>query len=236
MKSWVDLNTRGRVRAANEGDQTLKDFFKLMVNACFGKFIENQRTQRDIKIVTTREQALKLLNSPLTTSFTVVNENLMIFESIKRKIVINRPILIGVSILELSKMIMYQYYFKVLKEAFTNRIKLLYTDTDSFVVELKTDDLLRDLKTISHTLDTSNFQRKGHYLSELFSTKNISKLFYFKSEVGADEILAFIAIRAKVYTLIRAENGDGVGETIIKILSKLKGVNKDYVNTLGLYQ
>ena len=59
---------------------------------------------------------------------------------------------------------------------------------------------------------------------------------YFKSEVDADEILAFIAIRAKVYTLIRAENGDGVGETIIKILSKLKGVNKDYVNTLGLYQ
>ena len=131
-------------------------------------------------------------------------------------------------------MIMYQYYFKVLKEAFTNRIKLLYTDTDSFIVELQTDDLLRDLKTIRHTLDTSNFQRKNHYLSELYSTKNISKLFYFKSEVGADEILAFIAIRAKVYTLIRAENGDELDETIIKILSKLKGVNRDYVNTLGL--
>ena len=108
------------------GIKPSKIFFKLMVNASIGKFIENQRTQRDIKIVTTREQALKLLNSPLTTSFTVVNENLMIFESIKRKIVINRPISNGVSILELSKMIMYQYHFKVLKEAFTNRIKGTY--------------------------------------------------------------------------------------------------------------
>ena len=204
-----------------------------MVNACFGKFIENQREQKDIKIVTSRDQAIKLLNSPLTSSYSVVNQNLMIFECIKRKITINRPISIGVSILELSKMIMYAYYFDVLKEAFGSRIKLLYTDTDSFVLELKTDNLLRDLNAISHTLDTSNFIKSGHYLSELYSRQFTSELFYFKSEVGSDEILAFVAIRSKVYTLIRAESGEDPSETIIRILSKLKGVNKDYVNTLG---
>ena len=204
-----------------------------MVNACFGKFIENQRDQKDIKIVTSKDQAIKLLNSPLTSSYSVVNQNLMIFECIKRKITINRPISIGVSILELSKMIMYSYYFDVLKKAFGSRIKLLYTDTDSFVLELKSDDLLRDLNAIRHTLDTSNFIKSGHYLSELYSRQFTSELFYFKSEVGSDEILAFVAIRSKVYTLIRAESGEDPSETIIRILSKLKGVNKDYVNTLG---
>lgn len=204
-----------------------------MVNACFGKFIENQRDQKDIKIVTSKDQAIKLLNSPLTSSYSVVNQNLMIFECTKRKITINRPISIGVSILELSKMIMYAYYFDVLKEAFGSRIKLLYTDTDSFVLELKSDDLLRDLNAIRHTLDTSNFIKSGHYLSELYSRQFTSELFYFKSEVGSDEILAFVAIRSKVYTLIRAESGEDPSETIIRILSKLKGVNKDYVNTLG---
>ena len=154
----------------------------------------------------------------------------MIFECIKRKITINRPISIGVSILELSKMIMYSYYFDVLKKAFGSRIK---TDTDSFVLELKSDDLLRDLNAIRHTLDTSNFIKSGHYLSELYSRQFTSELFYFKSEVGSDEILAFVAIRSKVYTLIRAESGEDPSETIIRILSKLKGVNKDYVNTLG---
>ena len=204
-----------------------------MVNACFGKFIENQRDQKDIKIVTSKDQAIKMLNSPLTSSYSVVNQNLMIFECIKRKITINRPISIGVSILELSKMIMYSYYFDVLKKAFGSRIKLLYTDTDSFVLELKSDDLLRDLNAIRHTLDTSNFIKSGHYLSELYSRQFASELFYFKSEVGSDEILAFVAIRSKVYTLIRAESGEDPSETIIRILSKLKGVNKNYVDTLG---
>ena len=125
------------------------------------------------------------------------------------------------------------YYFDVLKEAFGSRIKLLYTDTDSFVLELKTDNLLRDLNAISHTLDTSNFIKSRHYLSELYSRQFTSELFYFKSEEGSDEILAFVAIRSKVYTLIRAESGEDPSETIIRILSKLKGVNKDYVNTLG---
>ena len=125
-----------------------------MVNACFGKFIENQRDQKDIKIVTSKDQAIKLLNSPLTSSYSVVNQNLMIFECIKRKITRNRPISIGVSILELSKMIMYAYYFDVLKKVFGGRIKLLYTDTDSFVLELKSDDLLRDLKAIFYALSS----------------------------------------------------------------------------------
>ena len=81
-------------------------------------------------------------------------------------------------------------------------MRLLYTDTDSFVLELRTRDLRTDLMAISYTLDTSNFPKENHYLSQLFTNKNNSELFYFKSEVGADEIVAFVALRAKVYSLI----------------------------------
>lgn len=197
-----------------------------------GKFIENQRRQKDIKIAGTKEQAMKFLSSPMTTGYSLVNNRMMIFEMIKRKIEINRPIQIGVSILEYSKYIMYDYYFSVLKKAFGPRIRLLYTDTDSYVVELLSKDILIDLKSISSTLDTSNFPKSNHILSELFTEKYASDLFYFKSEVGADNILAFVAIRAKVYSLIRTNTKDG--DTLLKIISKLKGVNRSSVEKLGM--
>lgn len=145
-----------------------------------------------------------------------------------------RPIQIGVSILELSKLIMYQYYFDVLKKTFGPRIKLLYTDTDSYIVQLYSKDLLQDLKSISSTLDTSEFPKSNHILSELHSKENASELFYFKSEVGAESILAFVAIRAKVYSLIHTNTKNG--EELLEIISKLKGVNHDSVEALGFYK
>jgi hypothetical protein len=203
------------------------------VNAVYGKFIENQRNQSDIKYVQNRPEALSLLNSPYTKGYSIISEKLIIFEQQKKKITLNRPIQIGVTILEFAKLTMFTYYHNVLKQTFGDRVKLLYTDTDSFVIELRTRDLHADLKAISHTLDTSNFPEKNHYLSELFTNDNNSELFYFKSEVGADEIVAFVALRAKVYSLISITEKDG--KKIIEILSKLKGVNKNAVDAIGMY-
>ena len=101
--------------------------------------------------------------------------------------------------MEFAKLIMCSYYHNILKKTFGERVKLIYTDTDSFVLELRTRDLFKDLQSISHTLDTSKFPKTGQYLSDLFNSDKSSELFYFKSEVGVDEIVAFVAIRAKVY-------------------------------------
>ena len=198
-----------------------------------GKFIENQRKQSDIKYIQNGPQALSMLNSPYTRGYTIVSETLMIFEQTKKKITLDRPIQIGITILELAKLCMFTYYHNVLKRSFSDRVKLLYTDTDSFVLELRTRDLLADLKAISHTLDTSNFPKENHYLSELHTNDNNSELFYFYSEVGADEIVAFVALRAKVYSLISITEKNG--RKIIKILNKLKGVNRSSVETIGMF-
>ena len=203
------------------------------MNAVYGKFIENKRNQSDIKYVQNGPEALSLLNSPYTKGYSIVNEKLIIFEQQKKKITLTRPIQIGVTILEFAQLTMFTYYHNVLKQTFGDRVKLLYTDTDSFVVELRTRDLHTDLKAISHTLDTSNFPEENHYLSELFTNDNNSELFYFKSEVGADEIVAFVALRAKVYSIISKTEKDG--KKIIEILSKLKGVNKNAVDAIGMY-
>ena len=197
----------------------------------YGKFIENQKKQTEIRYVQNGAEALTYLNSPYTKGYSIVNESLIIFEQTKKRVVLDRPIQIGVTILEYAKLVMFSYYHNVLKKSFGDRVKLLYTDTDSFVIELRTRDLYADLSVISHTLDTSNFPKENHYLSGLFTNDNNSELFYFKSGVGGDNIVAFIALRAKVYSLIRV--GEKRGEMLIEILNKLKGVNRDAVETIG---
>ena len=127
---------------------------------------------------------------------------------------------------------MFSYYHNILKKTFGDRVKLIYTDTNSFVLELRTRDLFNNLRSISHTLDTSNFPKTGHYLSDLFNSDKSSELFYFKSEVGVDEIVAFVSIRAKVYSLISISSKNG--QDFIEILNKLKGVNRASVEALGM--
>ena len=132
------------------------------MNSVYGKFIENQRTQTDVVYVQNGAEALSYLNSPYTKGYTVVNETLMIFEQQKRSVVLSRPIKIGVTILEFAKLVTFNYYHNILKKSFGDRVKLLYTDTDSFVIELRTRNLYADLSVISHTLDTSNFTKENH--------------------------------------------------------------------------
>ena len=85
------------------------------MNAVYGKFIENQRKQSDIKYVQNGPQALSLLNSPYTKGYSIVNEKLIIFEQTKKKITLDRPIQIGVTILELAKLTMFTYYHNIVK-------------------------------------------------------------------------------------------------------------------------
>ena len=149
------------------------------------------------------------LNSTYTKGYTVISESLIVFEQMKKEIILDRPIQLGVTILEFAKLSMFSYYHNVLKKTFGDQVRLIYTDTDLFVLELRTRDLFNDLQSISHTLDNNNFPQTGHYLSDLFSSDKSSELFYFKSEVGVDEIVAFIAIWAKVYTLISISSKNG---------------------------
>ena len=189
------------------------------MNAVYGTFIENQRQQSEIKYVQNGHEAL------------LIKEGLMVFEQRKKTIGLPRPIQLGFAILEFAKMVMFSYYHDVLKKTYGKRIRLIYTDTDSFVLELWTRDLLVDLTSIAHTLDTSNFPKTGHFLSPLFTSANTAELFYFKLEVGRDEIVAFVAVIAKVYSLISSSTKDG--KELLDISNKLKGVNRSCVKFLG---
>ena len=108
LKTYIDYNTQLRMAATNDFE---KDFFKLMNNSVFGKTMENIRKHRNIKLVMTEEKYLLTLMKPNFKSGVLFGENLMGCEMGKIKVVMNKPVYLGQAILDLRKIVMYEFHY-----------------------------------------------------------------------------------------------------------------------------
>ena len=136
------MNTELRQKAKNYFE---KDFFKLMNNAVFGKTMENVRKHRDIKLVTTERRRNYLVSEPNYHTTKFFTENLLAIEMRKTQILMNKPVYLGLSILDLSKTVIYEFWYDYVKPKYGENAKLCYMDTDSFIVHVKTDDIYKDI-------------------------------------------------------------------------------------------
>ena len=116
------MNTKLRTEAKNDFE---KDFFKLMNNAVFGKTMENVRKHRDIKLVTTDKRRNRLASEPNYHITKYFSENLMAIEMKKTKVKMNKPIYRGMSILDISKTLMYEFWCDCIKPKFRDRAKTM---------------------------------------------------------------------------------------------------------------
>ena len=122
------MNTELRKAGKNDFE---KDFFKLMNNAVFRKTMENIRKHRDIKLVTTDKKRSKLVSELNYRTINLISEDLSITEMKKTKVKMNKPIYLGLSILEISKTLMYEFWYDYMKPKYNDNIKLCYMDRDS---------------------------------------------------------------------------------------------------------
>ena len=129
----------------------------------------------------------------------IVNTDLVIVTHKKSCVFYNKPFYVGYTILELSKMIMYSFYYKVLKTYYTDpgSLRLLYSDTDSLLLSIETSDLLKDLRVLEGVFDFSNLP-SNHLL---YNDSKRSRLFHFKEEFGLLPILRFVSLGSKVYSI-----------------------------------
>ena len=143
LKTYIDFNTQLRTAATNDFK---KDFFKLMNNSVFGKTMENIRKHRNIGLVTTEEKCVRTVMKPNFKFGVLFGENLMGCEMGKIKVVMNKPVYLGQAILDLSKIVMYEFHYdyKVPKYGLEKLI-LCYMDTDSLVSDIKTEDFYEDI-------------------------------------------------------------------------------------------
>ena len=150
----MDINTELRKKASNDFE---KDFFKLMNNAVFGKTMENVRKHRDIKLVKTDYKRNKLVSEQNHHTMKLISEHLSIIEMKNVKVKMNKPIYLGLSILEISKIIMYEFWYDYMKKKYGDMVKLCYIDTDSLIMNIKTKDFYKDIaQDVEKRFDTSN--------------------------------------------------------------------------------
>ena len=193
LKKYIDLNTDLRSKANNEFE---KDFFKLMNNSVFGKTMENIRNRVDIRLVNSEAKAKKLAAKPNFKHCNIFDENLVAIHMKKTKLVFNKPVYLGMCILDLSKTLMYDFHYNYIKNKFHDKATLLFTDTDSLAYEIETEDFYKDISgDVRGFFDTSNFP-KGHSSGiEVGCNKKVVGM--FKDEAGGKIIGEFVGLRAE---------------------------------------
>ena len=129
------MNTELRKKATNDFE---KDLFKLFNNAVFGKTMENMRKRVDVKLVRSHEdiKIKKLIAKPSFARQKIFDNELAGLHMYKDRLVLNRPIYVGMSILDISKILMYEFYYDM-KKQYGDNINLIYTDTDSLLMEIQ---------------------------------------------------------------------------------------------------
>ena len=137
MKSYIDTNNKLRTEAKNDFE---KDFFKLMNNTVFGNTMKNARKYRDIRLVTNDKRRNQLASEPNYHTTKYFSESLIPIEIKKTKVKMNKPEYVGLLILDISKTLMYAFWFIYIKPKYQDRAKLCYMVTDSFVIHVKTED------------------------------------------------------------------------------------------------
>ena len=136
------LNTDGGKKEKNDFE---KEFFKLMNNAVFGETMENVRKHRDIKLSTTERRRNYLVSEPNYHTTKFFTENLLRIEMKKMQIRINKPVSLELSILESSKILMYEFWYNYVKRKYHEKTKLCYMGIDSLIVHIKRDDIYENI-------------------------------------------------------------------------------------------
>lgn len=226
LKSYIDLNTRMRSLASSDFE---KDFFKLMNNSVFGKTMENVMKRVNVKLLSHWENRGKcqgvqsLIAKPEFHSLSIFSESLAAVQLKKTRIFYNKPIYLGFCILDLSKTLMYQFHYNYMKCKYQENLKLLYTDTDSLIYKIHTDNFYEDIKLDLHLhYDTSDYAPNNEYGLPLINKKRLG---FFKDENNGKILKEFVGLRSKMYALDVQNSG---------IISKAKGINKCVTKKLTL--
>ena len=146
----------------------------------FGKAMENVRKHRDIKLVTTEEQRIKLVSEPNYHAAKQLSENLLAIEMKKTKVKMNKPIYLGMSILDISKTLMYEFWYEYLRPKYKDNAKLCYMGTDSFVINIFTEDFFEDINSdVERWFDTFNYDKNDKRPLKIGVNKKVIRRKYY---------------------------------------------------------
>ncbi|XP_039312526.1 uncharacterized protein LOC120359374 [Solenopsis invicta] len=217
LRDYIQLNTDFRTCAKNNFE---KNLYKLMNNAVFGKTMENVRNHVDVRLVTKwkgRYGAETMIAMPNFHSRSVFSENLVAIEMRKLEVKFDKPIYVGMCILDISKTCLYEFHHEYMAPMFREKCKIMYTDTDSLIYNIECDDVYEIIKRDINKFDTSDYAVDNTYGIPL-ANKKVPGL--MKDENNGAIMTEFVGLRAKMYAL----RVDGKNDT-----KKVKGIKSNVV-------
>ena len=190
--------------------------------------MENIRKHRDIKLVATDKKRSKLVSEPNYHTINLISEDLSIIEMKKTKVKNNKPIYLGLSILEISKTLTYEFWYDYMKPKYNGNVRLCYMDTDSFVMHIKTNDFYKDIASdVENRFDTLNYEVNR----TLPTGKNKKVIGLMKDELGGKIITEFVILRSKTYSFLTDDGKEdkkakGTKKCVIKKMIKFNDYKK----------
>ena len=199
-----------------------------MNNSVFGKTMENLRKRVHVKLVTYCKKPNKLSSSPTYVSSKIFNEDLMAVHKIKETLTLNRPAYVGMCVLDLSKTLMYEFHYNYIKSKYSDRAKLLFTDTDSLTYEIEAEDVYKNFSNDKDTSDNSDYPENSPYYCDT-NKKVIGK---FKDEVCGVPITEFVGLKSKMYSYIKNDEKGKTAKGIKKNVIKNNIKHEDHLGRL----
>ena len=197
------MNTKLRAEAKNDFE---KDFCKLMNNSVFRKTIEDVRKHGDINLVTADNRRNQSASEPNYHAAKYFPENLIAIEMKKTKVKMNK-IYLGMSILDISKTLLYEFWFDYIKPKYQDRVKLCYIDTDLQIFILKLKIFMKTLPmTLKKQFDTSNYSKDDNRPLPIGGNKKVISL--FKDELGGKIKRKFVGLRAKTWAYLLDDDSE----------------------------
>ena len=225
LKRYIDFNTRKRANSKNTFE---KDFFKLMNNSMYRKTMENLRKRADVRLVMDEKNVLKMVAKPSYINSKIFNEDLVAVLKIKEVLTLDKPSYVSMCILDLSKALMYNFHYNRIKNKYGDRAKLLFTNTDSLMYEIETDNVYQDFWADRDRIDNSDYPEN----SPFYDKTNKKVIGRFKDEACGVPIVEFAGLPSKMYSYIKEKGQNnktakGIKKSVIK---KIK--HEDYNRTL----
>ena len=214
LKSYIDLNTKLRQNATSKFEES---FSKLMNNSVYGKTCENVRKYSRAKLATNEVEVNKLLRSPLVANFRIYHENLACFQMYCKSVTLNKPRYVGLTVLDLSKLLMYRFYYEYFLKKFKN-VKVLLSDTDSFCFHIRTSkNFYNEIKEDTNWFDFSNYSRDHPN----YNKNNFLVPGKMKDEMAGKIIEEFAGLRSKMYSVkVKDNHGKKTAKGLMKSMQK----------------
>ena len=163
--------------------------------------MENPGNHRDIRIVTTCKRRCILASEPNYHSTKYISKDLLIMEMKKTEVKMNKPLYLGQAILDISKTLMYEFWYDYIKPKYGDKVRLCYTDTDSFIMHIKTEDFYKDIANdVERWFDTSNYDEMDN--RPLLIGKNKKVKGKFKDQIDVKIMTKICGLRAKPYSFL----------------------------------